>query len=44
MAKGYNANQKRLTESNRLGKDLAKRAGFRCEWCESKDEKLAPQS
>jgi hypothetical protein len=38
MAKGYNANQDRLAEINRLGKDLAKRAGFRCEWCESKDE------
>ncbi len=38
MAKGYNANQDRLTEISRLGKELAKRAGFRCEWCESKDE------
>jgi len=38
MAKGYHANQDRLAEINRLGKDLAKRAGFRCEWCESKDE------
>jgi len=38
MSKGYNANQDRLSEINRLGKDLAKRAGFRCEWCASKDE------
>ncbi|SJZ93512.1 hypothetical protein SAMN02745119_02071 [Trichlorobacter thiogenes] len=38
MAKGYNTNQERLAEISRLGKDLAKRAGFRCEWCESKDE------
>jgi len=38
MAKGYNANQERLAEINRLGKDLAKRAGFCCEWCGSKDD------
>ena len=38
MAKGYNANQERLSEISRLGKDLAKRAGFRCEWCEGKDD------
>jgi hypothetical protein len=38
MAKGYNANQERLAEINRLGKELAKRSGFRCEWCESKDD------
>jgi hypothetical protein len=37
MSKGYNVNQERLSEINRLGKDLAKRAGFRCEWCESKE-------
>lgn len=38
MAKGYNVNQEHLAEINRLGKDLAKRAGFRCEWCEGKDD------
>lgn len=38
MSKGYHANQDHLAEINRLGKDLAKRAGFRCEWCESKEE------
>ena len=38
MAKGYNANQEHLAEISRLGKELAKRAGFRCEWCGSKDE------
>jgi len=38
MAKGYNSNQERLAEINRLGKDLAKRAGFCCEWCSSKDD------
>lgn len=38
MAKGYNAHQERLAEIARLGKELAKRAGFRCEWCEDKEE------
>lgn len=38
MAKGYDANQEHLAEINRLGKELAKRAGFSCEWCESKQE------
>ena len=38
MAKGYNTNQEHLAEISRLGKELAKRAGFRCEWCESKEE------
>lgn len=38
MTKGYKANQERLAEISRMGKDLAKRAGFCCEWCESKDE------
>lgn len=38
MAKGYNANQERLAAINSFGKNLAKRAGFACEWCGSKDE------
>jgi hypothetical protein len=38
MAKGYNANQKRLADISSMGKELAKRAGFCCEWCESKDD------
>jgi hypothetical protein len=38
MAKGYNANKERLETINALGKALAKRAGFACEWCASKDE------
>lgn len=38
MAKGYNANQERLAEISRLGKELAKRAAFRCEWCARKDD------
>ena len=38
MAKGYNANKERLDAINTLGKALAKRAGFACEWCEGKDD------
>lgn len=38
MAKGHQANQDRLNEISLLGKQLAKRAGFACEWCESKDD------
>ena len=38
MAKGYNANQERLAAISALGKGLAKRAGFACEWCGSKDD------
>jgi hypothetical protein len=37
MTKGYKANQDRLAEIAVLGKSLAKRAGFACEWCSSKD-------
>lgn len=38
MAKGYNTHQERLAEISAMGKTLAKRAGFRCEWCESKED------
>lgn len=38
MAKGYNANQERIAAIALLGKGLAKRAGFACEWCGSKDD------
>jgi protein PhnA len=38
MAKGYNANQERLAAIGAFGKALAKRAGFACEWCGSKDD------
>lgn len=38
MAKGYNAHQERLAEIAALGKQLGKRAGFRCEWCAAKDD------
>ena len=38
MVKGYQANQDRNQEIGLLGKQLAKRAGFACEWCEGKDD------
>jgi len=38
MAKGYKANKERLEEISTFGKGIGKRAGFKCEWCESKDD------
>ena len=38
MAHGYDKNQERKDEINRLGKDLARRAKRRCEWCEESEE------
>ena len=38
MVKGYQANQDRNQEIGLLGKQLAKRAGFACEWCAGKEE------
>ena len=38
MAKGYNANQERIAAIQALGKTLAKRAGFACEWCGGKND------
>jgi protein PhnA len=38
MAKGYQGNKDRLDEIGSLGKAIGKRAGFKCEWCESRDE------
>ena len=38
MAKGYQGNKERLEEISSLGKTIGKRAGFKCEWCESKDD------
>ena len=38
MAKGYQANRERLELIGSLGKALAKRAGFRCEWCEGSSD------
>jgi protein PhnA len=38
MTKGYQANKERLEEISCLGKAVGKRAGFKCEWCESRDD------
>jgi protein PhnA len=37
MVKGFQANREHHEAINILGKTLSKRAGFKCEWCESKD-------
>lgn len=41
MAKGYDSHQERLQAIASFGKVLAKRAGFKCEWCEG-DQDLRP--
>jgi len=38
MAKGHQANKEHLEEIDTFGKAIGKRAGFKCEWCESKDD------
>ena len=38
MAKGYQANKERQAEIGSYGKEVGKRAGFKCEWCEGKDD------
>ena len=38
MAKGYQANREHQEEISSLGKAIGKRAGFKCEWCEGKEE------
>lgn len=38
MAKGYQGNKDRLDEISTFGKAIGKRAGFKCEWCESKED------
>ena len=38
MAKGYQANRERNEQLNSFGKAVGKRAGFKCEWCESRDD------
>ena len=38
MAKGYQANKEHMAAIQILGKSLAKRAGFRCEWCGGSDD------
>jgi protein PhnA len=38
MAKGYQAHKERQQDLQSFGKSVGKRAGFKCEWCESKDD------
>lgn len=38
MVKGYQANQERIETISSFGKAIGKRAGFKCEWCEGKDD------
>lgn len=38
MVRGYDKHQERLAAVGLLGKDLARRAGRRCEWCEGQDD------
>ncbi len=38
MAKGYQANRERQELVDSFGKTLAKRATFRCEWCDGTDD------
>lgn len=38
MAKGYQANREHQEAISTFGKAIGKRAGFKCEWCESKEE------
>lgn len=41
MAKGYESNKERQQAIAGFGKILAKRAGFKCEWCEG-DQDVRP--
>lgn len=38
MAKGYQANKERLSDISNFGKTIGKRAGFKCEWCDSRED------
>lgn len=38
MAKGYQANKERREALNLFGKEIGKRAGFKCEWCAGRDD------
>ncbi len=38
MAKGYQANKERRDALNAFGKEIGKRAGFKCEWCGGKED------
>jgi hypothetical protein len=37
VGKGYQANRERLETISGFGKIISKRAGFCCEWCDSKE-------
>jgi protein PhnA len=37
MAKGYQTNKERQQEIDGFGKEIGKRAGFKCEWCAGKE-------
>jgi len=38
VAKGYLANMERMETISSFGKSVGKRAGFKCEWCENKED------
>lgn len=38
MTKGYQANKERIEAIGSFGKSISKRAGFKCEWCEAKED------
>ena len=38
MSKGFQAHKERLNDISSFGKTVGKRAGFKCEWCESRDD------
>ena len=38
MAKGYQANKDRQEAVSLFGKQIGKRAGFKCEWCGCKED------
>jgi hypothetical protein len=40
MSKGYLSNKERQEDVSAFGKNVGKRAGFKCEWCESRDDLL----
>ena len=38
MAKGHQANMDRIEAISTFGKSIGKRAGFKCEWCEARED------
>jgi hypothetical protein len=38
MSKGYLSHKERQNDVSAFGKNVGKRAGFKCEWCESRDD------